>query len=69
MSDKSSTKPVILGFGLGLESTSVLCRWLFEPETRDFEVEDLVVLTMMTGGDLLGQNLRVSDTKIMKSIA
>ena len=51
MSVKSSIKLVILGFGLGLESTSVLCRWIFEPDTRDFDLEDLVVLTMLTGGE------------------
>ena len=35
--------------GLGVESTAILLRWIHEPESRDFPLEDLVVITAMTG--------------------
>lgn len=39
----------IMSNGLGLESVSILLRWIFEPETRDFDLKDLIVITAMTG--------------------
>ncbi len=41
--------PVILSYGMGVDSTAILLRWLEEPESRDFDLSDLVVLTAMTG--------------------
>ena len=35
--------------GLGVESTAILLRWLEEPSSRDFSLEDLTVITAMTG--------------------
>jgi hypothetical protein len=35
--------------GLGVESVAILLRWLEEPATRDFALEDLTVITAMTG--------------------
>jgi hypothetical protein len=35
--------------GLGVESVAILLRWIHEPESRDFALEDLVVITAMTG--------------------
>jgi hypothetical protein len=43
--------PVVLSYGLGVDSTAILMRWLHEPESRDFDVEDLVVITAMTGDE------------------
>ncbi|GAB5015944.1 hypothetical protein MAHJHV65_24720 [Mycobacterium avium subsp. hominissuis] len=40
---------VVLSFGLGLDSTSLLIRWLTDPSSRDFALEDLVLVTAMTG--------------------
>lgn len=40
---------VVASFGLGLDSSAMLVRWLTNPDSRDFEVEDLVVVTAMTG--------------------
>jgi hypothetical protein len=46
----SSQPPsVVLSFGMGLDSASLLLRWLAEPSTRDFDLEDLVVISAMTG--------------------
>ncbi|MEV7011747.1 hypothetical protein [Streptosporangium sp. NPDC051022] len=43
--------PVILSYGLGVDSTAILLRWLLEPETRDFDLANLVVLTAQTGNE------------------
>ncbi len=42
---------VILSYGMGVESTAILARWLFEPETRPCELADLVVVTAQTGDE------------------
>lgn len=39
----------VLSNGLGVESTCILLRWLEEPAVRDFDLEDLIVITAMTG--------------------
>jgi hypothetical protein len=41
--------PVVLSYGLGVDSTAVLLRWLEEPDSRDFSLEQLLVVTAMTG--------------------
>lgn len=42
----------ILSFGMGVESSALLLRWLEEPESRDFDLErDLIVITSQTGGE------------------
>lgn len=41
----------VLSYGLGLDSTAVLLRWLTDPTSRDFDLSDLVVVTAMTGDE------------------
>ncbi|MCG3146062.1 MAG: hypothetical protein HONDAALG_03867 [Gammaproteobacteria bacterium] len=42
----------VLSFGMGVESSALLLRWLEEPESRDFDLErDLIVITSQTGGE------------------
>ena len=44
----------ILSFGMGVESSALLLRWLEEPESRDFDLErDLIVITSHTGGEYI----------------
>ena len=43
--------PTLLSYGLGVESTSILLRWIMEPETRPCPLEDLIVLTAETGDE------------------
>jgi hypothetical protein len=43
--------PVVLSEGMGVESASILLRWLLEPASRDFSLDDLIVLTAMTGDE------------------
>lgn len=40
---------ICLSYGMGLDSTALLLRWLEEPASRGFDLSDLVVLTAMTG--------------------
>jgi hypothetical protein len=42
---------VVLSYGLGVDSTALLLRWLEEPSSRDFELSDLIVVTSMTGDE------------------
>jgi hypothetical protein len=52
MTDRPTSPRVVLRYGMGLESTAVLTRWLQEPDSRDFPLADLLVLTAMTGDEL-----------------
>lgn len=42
----------ILSFGMGVESSALLLRWMEAPESRDFDLErDLIVITAQTGDE------------------
>lgn len=41
----------ILSWGMGVESTAILVRWLLEPEMRPCALEELLVLTAQTGDE------------------
>lgn len=41
----------ILSWGIGVESTAILVRWLLEPETRPCPLDQLLVLTAQTGDE------------------
>lgn len=43
--------PVIESYGMGVESTAIALRWIEEPSTRDFSLDDLIVITAMTGNE------------------
>lgn len=42
---------VVLSWGLGEDSTAILLRWLEDPTSRDFELNELVVVSAMTGNE------------------
>jgi hypothetical protein len=44
-------QPVVLSYGLGADSTALLLRWLEEPDSRDFDLDQLIVCTAMTGDE------------------
>lgn len=48
----SSTAKVVLSYGMGVDSTAILLRWLTEPATRPCDLADLVVLTAQVGDEL-----------------
>lgn len=41
----------ILSYGMGVESTAILLRWLDEPDSRDFALTNLIVVVAMTGDE------------------
>lgn len=41
----------VLSLGMGVESVAILLRWLEEPEIRDFDLNDLIVITSQTGDE------------------
>lgn len=43
--------PVVFSFGMGWDSMAVLLRWLFEPESRDFDLKNLIIVTAQTGDE------------------
>ena len=49
----------ILLFGLGLDSTAILLRWITEPASRTFDFDDLAVITAMTGDEYLSTSTDV----------
>ncbi|HKF81928.1 MAG TPA: hypothetical protein VKB23_03065 [Solirubrobacterales bacterium] len=42
---------IVLSYGLGVDSTALLLRWLEEPRSRNFDLADLLVVTAMTGDE------------------
>lgn len=42
---------VVLSYGLGVDSTAILLRWILDPSSRDFDLGDLVVITSQTGDE------------------
>lgn len=42
---------VVKSDGMGVESVAITLRWIFEPETRPCPLDQLVVLTAMTGNE------------------
>lgn len=51
--------PHVLNYGMGVESTAILLRWLFEPESRNFPLDRLIVLTAQTGDEFESTKLLV----------
>ena len=41
----------VLSWGLGADSTAILLRWLHEPSSREFDLDQLVVVTAHTGNE------------------
>ena len=41
----------LLSYGMGVESTAILLRWLEEPASRPCALEDLIVITAQTGDE------------------
>lgn len=43
--------PVVISWGMGADSTGLLLRWLHEPRSRPCNLDDLLVVTAMTGDE------------------
>ena len=37
---------VVMSYGMGVDSTAILLRWLADPSSRDFDLQDLVVAAL-----------------------
>src|SRR5262245_50912273 len=42
---------VVLNWGMGVDSSAILHRWLTEPTSRDFDLDRLVVVSAQTGDE------------------
>lgn len=42
---------IVLSYGMGVESTAILLRWIFEPETCPCSLDKLIVITAQTGDE------------------
>ncbi|WP_199857083.1 hypothetical protein [Nocardia suismassiliense] len=42
---------VVLSYGLGVDSSALLLRWIHDPSCRDFELDDLAVVVAMVGSE------------------
>ena len=42
---------IVLSYGLGVDSSCLLLRWLEDPSSRDFDLSELLVVTAMTGDE------------------
>lgn len=42
---------VVLSYGLGLDSTALLLRWIHEPSSRNFDLSELAVCSSMVGDE------------------
>lgn len=51
VNDDEPTPKVVLSYGLGEDSTAILLRWLEDPTSRDFGLNELVVVSAMTGDE------------------
>ena len=57
----------VLSWGLGADSTAILLRWLYEPASRDFALDDLLVITAHTG-DEYPSTLRDSEEVVLPAL-
>ncbi|QHE73678.1 MULTISPECIES: hypothetical protein [unclassified Rhodococcus (in: high G+C Gram-positive bacteria)] len=51
VNDDEPTPKVVLSYGLGEDSTAILLRWLEDSTSRDFGLDELVVVSAMTGDE------------------
>ncbi|MBW4464045.1 MAG: hypothetical protein KME07_01220 [Pegethrix bostrychoides GSE-TBD4-15B] len=44
-------RPVVLSWGAGFDSTALLIEYILNPESRDFPLENLIVIHSVVGGE------------------
>jgi hypothetical protein len=49
--NENEKTPVVLSYGMGVDSTALLLRWIRDGRSRDFSLEELVVLSAHTGDE------------------
>lgn len=48
---RAAAKVVVLSYGMGVESSAILLRWLEDPPSRDFDLSQLIIITAQTGNE------------------
>ncbi len=66
-SESDGGATVVMSYGMGVDSTAILLRWLAEPSSRDFDLRDLVVITAHTG-DEFDQTVRDVDSFVLPEL-
>jgi hypothetical protein len=51
----------VLSYGMGVDSTAILVEWLTNPSSRDFDLEDLIVLTSQVGDEFESTKRLIED--------
>ena len=61
----------VLSLGMGVESVAIFLRWIHEPETRPCPLENLTVITAMTGEEFAdtGRDMTVHILPLMREYA
>jgi hypothetical protein len=59
---------VVLSAGMGVESTAIVVRWLLEPGSRDFNLDNLILVTAMTGNEY-HETARLMQTHVLPLLA
>lgn len=58
---------IVMSYGMGVDSTAILLRWLTDPSSRDFDLRDLIVMTAHTG-DEFDQTLRDVEDVVLPAL-
>lgn len=58
---------IVMSYGMGVDSTAILLRWLTDPSSRDFALRDLIVITAHTG-DEFEQTLRDVEEVVLPAL-
>lgn len=66
--DGAATPTVALSYGLGADSTAILLRWLAEPGTAPCDLDELIIVTAMTGDEWTITG-RLVETHILSRLA
>lgn len=51
LNQSADTPRIVLSYGLGLDSTALLLRWIHEPASRNFDLRELAVCSSMVGDE------------------
>lgn len=57
----------VMSYGMGVDSTAILLRWLTDPSSRDFALSNLIVITAHTG-DEFEQTLRDVEEVVLPAL-
>lgn len=61
LNDGAPTPTVVASWGLGVDSTAIVLRWLEDPDSRNFPLDQLVLCTSMTGDEFAATGQAVTD--------